>query len=158
LSRASREFVSALEGLMESFHQEQKELFHRRGITPVQFFVLRWTSMSSGANMSNLARFLGIRPQSATPLVDALETMGYVRRTRSTEDRRELRLELTPRGRQLIETIRGAFRARLASAMDATPSDSLLRAAAALRVAAATVERDRLRARAAGRGRPKAAA
>jgi DNA-binding MarR family transcriptional regulator len=147
MSRASREFVSALEGLMESFHQEQKDLFHRRGITPVQFFVLRWASMSSEPNMSSLARFLGIRPQSATPLVDGLETLGYLRRARSAEDRRELRLELTPRGRQLIETLRGAFRARLSAAMDSAPSDSLLRAAAALRVAAATVERDRLRSR-----------
>jgi DNA-binding MarR family transcriptional regulator len=154
MSDASREFVAALEALMESFQQEQRGLFRERKITPLQFFVLRWLSKSPEGNMSSLARLLGIRPQSATPIVDALETEGLLRRIRSTEDRRESHLELTPKGSRLLESLRSAVRDKLGSALDHAPPTSLRRATAALRTAAAALDRDQARAQARTLGSP----
>ena len=152
MSNASREFVVALEGLMESFQQEQRALFRDRKVTPVQFFVLRWLSNAPEANMSSLARLLGIRPQSATPIVDSLESEGLLRRIRPAEDRRESRLELTPKGARLLESLRAAFRKKLGKALDEAPSTSLRKAAEALRIAAAALDSQQAQARVVRRG------
>jgi DNA-binding MarR family transcriptional regulator len=148
MSEASREFVVALEGLMESFQQEQRNLFRLQKLTAVEFFVLRWLSKSPEANMTSMARLLGIRPQSATPIVDSLEQDGLLRRVRSTADRRESRLALTPKGSRRLESIRSAFRDKLGKALDEAPSTSLRTAAGALRIAAAALEREQAKARA----------
>jgi hypothetical protein len=56
-SDESREFLAALEGLMDSFQREQRSVLRRWKLTPLQLFVLRWLSKYEDANMSNLAEF-----------------------------------------------------------------------------------------------------
>ncbi|MGP8078748.1 MAG: MarR family winged helix-turn-helix transcriptional regulator [Thermoplasmata archaeon] len=158
MSEEGREFVVALEGLMECFQQEQRGLFRDWRLTPVQFFVLRWLSKDQDANMSTLAWMLGVRPQTVTPIVDSLEKGGWVRRVRSREDRREALLRLTPKGSRLLRSIRASFVEKLGHALDAAPATSLRTASAALRIATASLGRDRPRSpgapsRSRGRGR-----
>ncbi|MFI5418263.1 MAG: MarR family winged helix-turn-helix transcriptional regulator [Candidatus Lutacidiplasmatales archaeon] len=143
MSEASREFVDALEGLMESFQQEQRGVLLDRKLTLVRFFVLRWLAKAPGANMSSLAALLGVRPQTFTPIVDSLESEGLLRRVRSTEDRRESHLELTPKGSRVIDSIRASFREKLGQALDEAPPSSIRTAAQALRIAAASLDRTR---------------
>ncbi|MCI4334536.1 MAG: MarR family transcriptional regulator [Thermoplasmata archaeon] len=144
--------MTALEGLMYSFQQEQRETFRSRGITPVQYFVLRWLSKDGEANMSQLAGLLGVRPQTVTPIVDSLESSGWVRRTRSTEDRRESRLELTPKGSRVIEAIRASFFETLGRALDEAPAPSLRTSTEVLQSATSALLRGSSRA---ARARPK---
>ena len=51
--------------------------------------------------VAELARELGIDTGSTTRTLDRLEDKGFVQRTRSAEDRRVVKLELTPAGRQV---------------------------------------------------------
>ncbi|MCI4345958.1 MAG: MarR family transcriptional regulator [Thermoplasmata archaeon] len=147
MTSPSREFVSALEGLSECFQQEQRGLFRELKITPVQFFVLRWLAKDPAANLTKLAGFLGVRPQTVTPIVDALEDSGWVRRVRSVEDRRESHLQLTPKGKRLIASFRVAFYERMDRAVADAPGPALRTSAHVLRVATATLLRDLERAR-----------
>ncbi|MGA7860568.1 MAG: MarR family transcriptional regulator [Thermoplasmata archaeon] len=142
MSEESRQFVVALESLMERFQQEQRGLFRDWKLTPVQFFVLRWLSKDDGANMSTLAGMLGVRPQTVTPIVDSLERAGWVRRVRSIEDRRESLLRLTPKGSHLLESLRASFIEKLGRALDEAPATSLRAATEALRIATTGLDRD----------------
>lgn len=55
--------------------------------------------------IGELAERLQIQHHSAVELVNRLEGGGLVRRHRSTEDRREVLLELTPRGEKILREL-----------------------------------------------------
>jgi DNA-binding MarR family transcriptional regulator len=57
-----------------------------------------------GAAMRELVGELGISKQGTGQLVDALVSRGYVERTASEEDRRQLLVTLTDRGREAAQT------------------------------------------------------
>jgi DNA-binding MarR family transcriptional regulator len=145
MSEASQEFVAALEGLMESLQLRNRGLLCDWKLTPVRVFVLRWLAKAPDANMSALARLLEVRPQTLTPIVDSLEKEGLLRRVRSTEDRRESHLELTPKGERLLESLRASIRGSLAAALDEVPATSLKATSIALRHAAANLDLDQSR-------------
>jgi DNA-binding MarR family transcriptional regulator len=142
MTQASKEFILALEGLMETFQHAQRGLFRDWKLTPVQFFVLRWLNKDAQANMSKLAGLLGVRPQTVTPIVDTLEEAGWVRRFRSTEDRRESFLKLTPKGVHLLESVRASFSEQLGRALDEAPSASLRTSTEVLLVATQALARN----------------
>ena len=48
----------------------------------------------------------GISAPSLSAHVDRLETLGLIRRVRSTDDRRRVGLELTPEGRATVRRVR----------------------------------------------------
>ena len=127
---------------MESFQQEQRGLFRDWKLTPIQFFVLRWIKKDDEANMSTLAGHLGVRPQTVTPIVDALEKAGWLRRVRSLSDRRQSRLQLTPKGSRLLESVRASFFEKLGRALDEAPSAALQTSTEVLTIATAALARD----------------
>jgi DNA-binding MarR family transcriptional regulator len=51
--------------------------------------------------MGDIARFLCVEPQAITALVKRMEAKGLVQRVQSTDDRREVLLEVTEAGREL---------------------------------------------------------
>lgn len=142
MSEASRDFVAALEGLMEAFQQEQRGIFRDWKLTPVQFFVLRCLSKDEEANMSTMAGLLGVRPQTMTPIVDTLEKAGFVQRGRSVKDRRESLLRLTPKGARMIGSVRVSFFERLGRALDEAPAPSLRTSTGVLKIATAALAPD----------------
>ena len=55
--------------------------------------------------MRELAECLAVAVNSVTSIVDGLETSGLVRRQRSDEDRRVIRVELTDMGREIYQSL-----------------------------------------------------
>jgi DNA-binding MarR family transcriptional regulator len=55
--------------------------------------------------IGELAQRLQIQHHSAVELVNRLEASGFVRRQRGTHDRREVLLELTPRGEKVLREL-----------------------------------------------------
>ena len=53
--------------------------------------------------MSDLGKGMYLKPSTITGLIDALEQRGYVVRARDQEDRRVVKIQLTPKGRRLAE-------------------------------------------------------
>ncbi len=136
MSRESAEFAEALEALIDRVHREQRTLFRDWKVTPLQFFVLKLLAKDPEAHMSTVAELLGVRPQTVTPIVDSLERAGWLRRVRSTKDRRESLLKLTPRGHRLLDSVRAAFFAEFDRALDRASRSSLRAAIEALELAA----------------------
>ncbi len=83
-------------------------------LTPPQFFILR-SILSRGAHltMSALAYDTLQNCATVTGIVDRLEKMGLVTRQRDAEDRRQVLVELTPLGGDLLNKIRGSREQRL---------------------------------------------
>ena len=78
------------------------------GLEPQQYLMLlaiRGLPEGSEATIRTLAERLALKHHSAVELVDRLETRGYVRRTRSRDDRRRVFVSLLPRGERLLEQV-----------------------------------------------------
>jgi DNA-binding MarR family transcriptional regulator len=78
------------------------------GLEPQQYLMLlaiRGLPEGSEATIQTLAERLALKHHSAVELIDRLETNGYVRRTRSRDDRRRVFVTLLPRGERLLEQV-----------------------------------------------------
>ena len=78
------------------------------GLEPQQYLLLlmiRGIPDGQEATVSNLAERLVLKHHSVVELIDRLEAHGYVRRSRSREDRRSVLVSLLPRGEKLLELV-----------------------------------------------------
>src|SRR5690242_17713035 len=74
-------------------------------VTAVQLRTLVLLSSADGVPMGQLAEALGVHPSNVTRLCDRLARMDLVHRTEKPDDRRTLHIELTERGRRLLDRL-----------------------------------------------------
>jgi DNA-binding MarR family transcriptional regulator len=71
-------------------------------LTPVEFGTLVQLATADALNQADLARAVGIRPQSMSALAAGLERRGLVARGAAPGRGRASRMHLTPAGRELL--------------------------------------------------------
>jgi len=72
-------------------------------LTPALFLMLFRLRDSEGVSSADLARTIGVRPQSIVDLIRPLERAALIRRRQAREHQRILRISLTPAGRRLLD-------------------------------------------------------
>jgi DNA-binding MarR family transcriptional regulator len=82
--------------------QQADKRLEAHGLTSAQWGPLLKIQAGGSATVAELARWLSIDAGAMTRMLDRLEKKGLCRRVRSTEDRRVVRVELTPEGRAAI--------------------------------------------------------
>ncbi len=114
--RATAADVRALDELQFSYELREtsrlllallKRCTDPRGITLTQYFLLRHLWDDEGLNQSELSERLGTTQPATVATVDALEKRRLIKRVRSTDDRRMVRLYLTAKGRTMRDTLLG---------------------------------------------------
>jgi DNA-binding MarR family transcriptional regulator len=93
-----------------------------------------------GLSLRELAEEEGISPPSLSGHVDRLEAAGLLRRVRSSDDRRRVGLELTPRGRAVLKRVRARRTTWLAGRLERLSDEELERIDRALPALAALLE------------------
>ena len=73
------------------------------GVTRQQMILMYHIRSNERFNPKQLTERLGVKPSSITVMIDRLENMGYVRRTKDRTDRRVIRVELTSLGVEVLE-------------------------------------------------------
>ncbi len=102
---------------MQLLSEEQFDL------TIPQFHTLLHLSYSGGVcKMSDLARATHQSAASLTGIVDRLLDKQLVERARPDDDRRQVMVAVTPRGRQLLHEVRQARREAVRAALQDVPS------------------------------------
>ncbi|MEV8636355.1 MarR family transcriptional regulator [Streptosporangium sp. NPDC051023] len=105
------ELAELLRGVSHRLRRGYGERFGPLGLTPGQVRALRVIADAEPPlRMVQLAETLRIVPRSVTPVVDALEEAGLVRREVDPANRRSTLLVLTPEGRERYEQVREARR------------------------------------------------
>ncbi len=111
-------------------HMIDTRLQRQFGIPYVQAVFLIELGRMTGAQPKELAGKIGTTSQSTTSVLDRLEKQGLVERIRDLEDRRGVRLELTPKAHGLIEplelAIEGEARAAVCDLGELKPTFELI--------------------------------
>ncbi len=125
--RPSRQEVSlAVAQLMpDIIRGVQLDFFVKKGVTQTQFLMLTAIRAYGRCTMGILARNLHIRMPTATGIVDRLVRRGYVRRLPTSEDRRQVAVDLTPSGQQFIRQFQFVIRRRWAEVLESLPASEL---------------------------------
>ena len=76
------------------------------GVTALQYRLMAYLGRNEGIRQGELAELIEVEPITLSRMVDRLEAARALQRQADPADRRALRLYLTPRGRELVQSIR----------------------------------------------------
>jgi DNA-binding MarR family transcriptional regulator len=93
-------------------------------VTTPQLRVLVFLSFRGPQNLGAVARELRVHASNATRTCDRLVVAGFVSRRDDPADRRFLQLDLTPKGRELVETVIEHRRRAIADVISNVPADA----------------------------------
>lgn len=86
-----------------AYSRVYKPVLDELGLTYPQYITIISLWEEDQQTVKGLSEKLFLEPSTMTPMLKRLEAMGYVRRTRDTEDERNVRISLTDAGRRLRE-------------------------------------------------------
>src|SRR5512135_2981501 len=116
LSKSQYEKLAEFRHALRQFLHFSEEAAHAAGITPQQHQALLAIKGFPGRDrvtVGELAERLQLRHHSAVGLIDRLVAEKLVARAASTADRRQVMIELTSRGEQVLAKLTSAHRAQL---------------------------------------------
>src|SRR5437660_5158483 len=89
-----------------AFNRVYKPLLDRLGLTYPQYLVMLVLWERDGVAVKDIGERLFLDSGTLTPLLKRLEVAGFVKRTRSTQDERQVMSALTSQGQALQEKAR----------------------------------------------------
>jgi len=114
----------ALRTGLRRFEQWSAQQARAAGLTPAHhqlLLAIRGHHDLDGPTIGEVADYLLLRHHSAVGLVDRAEAAGLVRRARSDEDHRVVRLQLTEEGEERLEALSALHLAELERLMSNLP-------------------------------------
>jgi DNA-binding MarR family transcriptional regulator len=103
MTSTSRSFIYLLKHTELAVRGCVEVALQQFALTPNQFLMLLRVSYEEGSSATQLARAIGVRPQSLTEIIGPLVAKRLVRRSESAKHRRVLQTSLTPAGRRLLD-------------------------------------------------------
>lgn len=116
-------FLEAIPSLMCQLRNELAET--ESGLTIAQFRCLKMVQRSAAVSLGDLAEANGVSPPAMSKLVDGLVEGGLLERRPASDDRRRLKLTVTPAGRRKLDLVGDRLRTQLAGLLAALPASEL---------------------------------
>src|SRR5206468_11820296 len=108
ITTAEYQALAELRHRIRKFVRDGDAVARTAGLEPQQYLLLLALRELPGgveATIRTLADRLALKHHSAVELIDRLESHGYVRQSRSRDDRRRVLVALLPRGEKLLEQV-----------------------------------------------------
>jgi len=96
------ETMQSLRRIFKALQDYSQEVSSSFGITGPQLWALKTLSRHDGLALGDLSRQMYLHPSTITGVIDRLERKGYVARDRDRNDRRVVKVKLTPAGEELV--------------------------------------------------------
>ncbi|MBX5161677.1 MarR family transcriptional regulator [Rhizobium sp. NZLR8] len=87
-----------------AFGRAYKPVLDAIGLTYTQYIAMVALSAEDEQTVSTLGEKLFLESNTLTPILKKLESVGFITRHRDPADERQVRVSLTPAGRDLLET------------------------------------------------------
>ncbi|RDJ10657.1 MarR family winged helix-turn-helix transcriptional regulator [Rhizobium grahamii] len=91
-----------------AFGRAYKPILDKLKLTYTQYIAMVALSEKDDQTVGALGEKLFLESNTLTPMLKKLETLGYIQRKRDPADERQVRLSLTPAGRDLVAADPGA--------------------------------------------------
>jgi DNA-binding MarR family transcriptional regulator len=104
--RLDNQICFAIYSTAHAFNRVYKPLLDRLGLTYPQYLVMLVLWEKDGVSVKDIGERLFLDSGTLTPLLKRLEAAQLIKRTRSTEDERQVLIALTPQGQSLKEKAR----------------------------------------------------
>jgi MarR family transcriptional regulator, organic hydroperoxide resistance regulator len=111
----SNQLCFAIYSTAHAFNRAYKPLLDRLGLTYPQYLVMLVLWERDGLPVKDIGERLFLDSGTLTPLLKRMEAAELIKRTRSTEDERQVLIALTSRGQALREKARAVPQAILAA-------------------------------------------
>jgi DNA-binding MarR family transcriptional regulator len=113
--RLDNQICFAVYSAAHAFNRVYKPLLDRLGLTYPQYLVMLVLWERDDVPLKDIGEKLFLDSGTLTPLLKRLEASGLIKRTRSTEDERQVLIALTPKGRELRDEARAVPQAILSN-------------------------------------------
>lgn len=104
--RLDNQICFAIYSTAHAFNRVYKPLLDRLGLTYPQYLVMLVLWERDDVPLKDIGERLFLDSGTLTPLLKRIETAGLIKRTRSSEDERQVLIALTPQGQALREKAR----------------------------------------------------
>ena len=100
---AISETMQSLRRIIKSLQDYSQTVYSHFGITGPQLWVLKTLHQNGSLSLGELSKGMYLNPSTITGVVDRLEKKGFVLRDRNEIDRRVVKVQLTPKGTELVK-------------------------------------------------------
>ena len=100
---AISETMQSLRRIIKSLQDYSQTVYSHFGITGPQLWVLKTLYQNGILSLGELSKGMYLNPSTITGVVDRLEKKGFVLRGRNEIDRRVVKVQLTPKGTELVK-------------------------------------------------------
>jgi DNA-binding MarR family transcriptional regulator len=99
--------LASVRAELRSFAHFTEKVTKGAGLTPQQHQILLALRASDGLELTigQLAETMFLKPHSVSGMADRLASLGLVKRIRSEEDRRSIRLRLTDKAKEVLASL-----------------------------------------------------
>jgi DNA-binding MarR family transcriptional regulator len=100
---AISETMQSLRRIIKSLQDYSQTVYSHFGITGPQLWVLKTLYQNGSLSLGELSKGMYLNPSTITGVIDRLEKKGFVLRGRNEIDRRVVKVQLTPKGTELVK-------------------------------------------------------
>jgi MarR family transcriptional regulator, organic hydroperoxide resistance regulator len=101
-AEAISEVIDNLRRTIMAINDYSRKAEKETELTGPQLWAIKIVAKSAPIKVSEVARQMYLHPATVVGILDRLESKGLVQRTRSTEDRRVVEIDLTPEGKTVV--------------------------------------------------------
>jgi DNA-binding MarR family transcriptional regulator len=138
------EVVQILRRLFRAIHEYSKAIQKKSGFSGPQVWALSILQARPGISARELAARMFVHPSTLTGIIDRLLRKKAIRRTVDGEDKRGIRLSITPVGQRVLKSTPPPVQIGLARALAALPPRRLRELRTTLAQIAREAEADRI--------------
>jgi len=117
--------IDNIRRVFKAINDHSKRVERQTGITGPQLWAIKIIGDLSPVKVSDLARRMYIHPATAGGLLDRLESRKLVKRVRSKDDRRVVKVTLTEDGKKLVEKSPQVAQGLLVKGLEVLPVERL---------------------------------
>jgi MarR family transcriptional regulator, organic hydroperoxide resistance regulator len=126
-SRLVSDIIDNIRRVFQAVNEYSKKAERETGLTGPQLWAIKVIAEGTPIKVSELARRMYLHPATVVGILDRLEGRELVTRTRSREDRRVVKIELTEKGRELLIRSPEVAQGLLVKGLETLPTEKLSR-------------------------------
>ena len=105
LSEFAEQMNKVMPVIIKEFSRHQANELYKGKITLPQFLILNFLNSGGESKMKDLARFMRVTTAAMTGMIERLVREGFCVRRYDPQDRRIIKVKLTPKGNALVNKI-----------------------------------------------------